>query len=68
MERESAQKIMEKYERPTNLGEYDRPLPPVNPNPSKEDQEKLQYLIEKYKKMAEDIESSKQQKEENCLL
>ena len=34
-------------------GEYDRPLSPVNPNPSKEDKEKLQQLIEKYTKMAE---------------
>lgn len=34
-------------------GEYDPPLPEVNPNPSKEDKRKLKRLIEKYEKLAE---------------
>lgn len=35
-------------------GEYDRPLPPVNPTPSKEDLAKLQSIIEKYTRKPEE--------------
>ena len=40
-------------------GEYDRPLPKRIENPTKEDQEKLQQLIEKYAKMAEERQKLK---------
>ena len=36
-------------------GEYDRPLPPIIPNPTKEDLEKLQQIIDKYAKAYDDL-------------
>lgn len=40
------------------FGEYDPPLPTVNPNPTKADKEKIQKLIEKHKKLAEERQAA----------